>query len=241
MKQEQNQGQSSESIEQNITFFRDNLESYNSKIQSLDTYATLRAYISKAIQGIDTLLDIGNGGVFDYDTSLIPQIVGLDLFLDKLPNSFKCPPNVILKTGSALDIPEANESFNGVLMVMLIHHLVGKTVSASVKNVETVIDEAYRVLKPGGKMIIAESCIPAWFYQFEKLVFPLAVKVVDRLTGHPATLQYPSTMLKKLLEKKFNETQVINVPLGRWVILFGKKIPSFLTPISPKIFIAIKS
>lgn len=237
----QSDGQSKESIQQNISYFCDNLESYNQNVQNLDTYITLRQYINEAIKGVNSLLDIGNGGVFDYDVNLIPKIVGLDLFLDKLPSSFHCPPNVTLRTGSALDIPEPSHHYDGVLMVMLIHHLIGNTVSASIKNVETAIAEAHRVLQPGGRMIIAESCIPTWFYHFEKLVFPLAVKWIDKLIGHPATLQYPAPMLKAMLEKKFTNVKVMTVPLGRWVVILGKKVPTFLTPVSPKIFIAEKA
>lgn len=168
------------------------------------------------------------------------QIVGLDLFLDQLPSTFVCPPNVTLKSGSALEIPLPQDSFDGVLMVMLIHHLVGKNVAASIENTQRAIDQAHRVLKPGGKMIIVESCVPAWFYQLEKILFPLAVRVIDKLTGHPATLQYPAKMLQKMLDKKFSKTQVTNVPIGKWVIILGKKVPSFLLPVQPKIFIAEK-
>ncbi len=233
-------GQSNESVEQNISFFRDNLETYNAGIQKLDTYVTLRKYINDSIQGVDNLLDIGNGGVFDYDVSLVNKIVGLDLFLDKLPTSYICPSNVTLKTGSALDIPESNETYDGVMMVMLIHHLIGKTVESSIYNVEKSIEEAYRVLKSKGKMIIVESCVPKWFYQFEKLVFPIAERIIDKIFKHPATLQYPASILKNMLEKKFDKIKIIDVPLGRWVMIYGLKVPTFITPISPKIFIAEK-
>lgn len=233
-------GQSSESIEQNISFFRDNLESYSAGVQNLDTYVTLKHYINNTIKGIDYLLDIGNGGVFDYDVSIVPRIVGLDLFLDKLPPSYKCPSNVTLKTGSALDIPEPNNHFDGVIMVMLIHHLIGKTVKASIHNVEKAIEEAYRVLKPGGKMIIVESCVPKWFYYFEKLVFPLAERLIDKIFNHPATLQYPALTLKAMLKKHFQTVETINIPIGRKVMIYGLKVPSILTPVSPKIFIAEK-
>ncbi len=234
------QGQSNESIEQNISFFCDQIDSYNSKVQELDTYVTLRSYINQNIAGINSLLDIGNGGVFDYDVQQVKKITALDLFLDKLPASYVCPPNVTLKTGSALDIPETNNQFDGVLMVMLIHHLIGDTVSNSLKNVEKSIQEAYRVLKPGGKMIIVESCVPQWFYQFEKLVFPLASKLIDKIFKHPATLQYPVSVLQTMLEKTIGKTNIIKVPLGRWVIIYGIKVPAMLTPVSPTLFIAEK-
>lgn len=188
--------QSDKSIEQNITFFHDNIERYNNHVQQLDAYMIMRTYINHAIQGIDKLLDIGNGGVFDYDTTLVNHIMGLDLFLDKLSPT-KYPSNVSLKQGSALAIPENNSIFDGVLMVMLIHHLTGDSVKSCIKNVEIAINEAYRVLKPGGKMIIVESCVPNWFYQFEKYVFPLVAKFINKVTDHPATLQYPIFNYKK--------------------------------------------
>ena len=40
--------------------------------------------VNAAIAGTQRLLDVGNGGVFDYDTQLVPEIVGVDLFLDEL-------------------------------------------------------------------------------------------------------------------------------------------------------------
>lgn len=126
------------------------------------------------------------------------------------------------------------------MMAMLIHHLIGKTVKTSLKNVEKCIEEAHRVLKPGGKMIILESCIPKWFYHFEKIVFPIAQRFVDKIFKHPATLQYPASLLKKMLEMKFDKVEVTTVPLGRWVMIYGLKVPSILTPVRPKIFMATK-
>lgn len=240
MNNDNNQGQSIESIEDNISFFKNNIDSYSSKVEKLDTYIILRSYINKAIQGIETLLDIGNGGVFDYDTSLIKKIVGLDLFLDKLPSTFSCPPNVILRTGSALDIPDSENTYDGVLMVMLIHHLIGKNVKSSIQNVKKTIAEAHRVLKPGGKMIITESCVPQWFYHFQKLVFPLTSRLVDKIFKHPATLQYSPSMLKEMLEEKFKKVEITKVPLGKWVIIYGLKVPSIITPVSATIFTASK-
>jgi hypothetical protein len=35
--------------------------------------------------GVGELIDIGNDGVFDYDTSLVTSITAVDLFLDDLP------------------------------------------------------------------------------------------------------------------------------------------------------------
>ncbi len=236
----QDEGQTPENIKHNIAFFRDKFDKYSEKVKTLDTYNTIRTHVNEAIQDTTLLLDIGNGGVFDYNVELITQIIGLDLFLDKPPTSLISPPNVILKQGSALAVPEKNNHFDAVLMVMLIHHLIGKTCSASIKNVMTAIDEAHRVLKPGGKMIIVESCVPSWFYHFEKLVFPITSRIIDKILNHPATLQYSVKTLRNMLNTKFNKVEIKPIPIGRWVIIYGYKIPAILTPVNPTLFIAYK-
>lgn len=43
-----------------------------------------------------------------------------------------------------------------------------------------------------------------------------------------------------MLDKKFCKTQVVKIPLGRWVLIYGKKIPTFFTPVIPTLFIAEK-
>jgi len=240
MNKENQNGQSTESVEQNISFFKNNIDTYNAQVQNIDSYKIIRSQINKAISGIDYLLDIGNGGVFDYNVNLVSKIVGLDLFLDNLPKNFSCPPNVVMKSGSALDIPEKDNTFDGVIKVMLIHHLIGKDVESSINNVKTSIKEAHRVLKPGGKLIVVESCVPRWFYYFQKIAFPVTSRVIDKIFKHPATLQYPAHLLQKFLKEKFNEITIDKVPLGKWVLIYGLKVPTILTPVSVNIFVARK-
>src|SRR5260221_7081405 len=124
--------------DKNIRYFLENITAYRDSVAKLDTYEVIRREVSAAVAGIDRLLDIGNGGVFDYDTSRVREIVALDLFFSKIPIEILAdifPPNVKPKTGSALQIPEPDGQFDGVLMVMLIHRLVGDTVAQCRANV----------------------------------------------------------------------------------------------------------
>jgi SAM-dependent methyltransferase len=232
--------QSDHSIAKNTSFFRDQLEAYKSKVNALDTYRNISASINAELSGIHHLLDIGNGGTFDYDVSLLPELAAVDLFLEDLPSG-SFPPNVVPRNGSALNLPFSDASFDGVIMVMLIHHLVGNSISACWENAGRAVDEAFRVLKPSGKLIVMESCVPRWFYGFEKLVFPLAAKLIGRISDHPATLQFPPAMISDLLRRHAANVEVVRVPTGRWVLQYGIQYPSALTPAAPHRFVTYKS
>jgi len=235
--------QSELAYDKNIRYFLENIAAYRTSIAKLDTYEVIRREVSAAVAGIDRLLDIGNGGVFDYDTSRVREIVALDLFFGKIPvemlsNIF--PSNVKPKTGSALQIPELDSQFDGVLMVMLIHHLVGDTVAQCRANVRAALAEAWRVLKPGGRLIIAESCVPGWFYGCEQVLYRSAAKVIGATMEHPPTLQYTAADLAQQIRSFAPNVSVKRLRLGRWVLQFGFKWPSALTPVTPFVFTAQK-
>jgi ubiquinone/menaquinone biosynthesis C-methylase UbiE len=234
--------QTQASIDKNSSFFRNNLDGYNRQVQELDTYKRIRQSINDGIAGCGNLLDIGNGGVFDYDTTLADSIVAIDLFLDTLPVAAAPPGNVTFKTGSALDVPEPDASFDAVLMVMLLHHLVGKTIAQSLTNMTRALSEALRVLKPGGKLVIVESCVPKWFYLFENAVFPAASFFIERAISHPPTLQYPSSLIASILRQVApGNLEVLRIQKGMWVLQYGFKFPSILTPVCPFRFCLTKA
>ncbi len=234
-------GQTKKSAEKNADFFLNNYEEYRDNVNSLDSYAAMSLALSEELGSVNYLLDIGNGGVFDYKTSSINKIVGLDLFLDKLPGGAQIPKNVEMIQGSALNIPANLNGFDTVVMVMLIHHLVGTSVFDCIENIKRAISEAYRVLSPGGKLVIMESCVPEWFYKFEKVVYKPASFLIEKLINHPPTLQYPSAFLVSLIDEAgFENISSNNIPLGKYILQFGIKCPTWVTPVQPVLFSAIK-
>ena len=122
-----NKSDFSESIKKkNILFFSKN-RNYQKNINEIDTYKILYDEITDKLKKTKKLLDVGHGGCFDYNTSIIEEIVGLDL--DEMVNPKSLPKNVKLIVGSALNIPTELRNFDTVIFVMLIHHLIGKNVN----------------------------------------------------------------------------------------------------------------
>lgn len=222
-------GQDATSAEQNAEFFA--RDKHARDVADLDTYRNIREVITREVAGTGLLLDVGNGGVFEYDTSRVERIVAVDLFLDRLPVSH-FPLNVTARSGNALSLDEPDNTYEVVLEALLYHHLVGRRAGDSVANIRRAIAEAGRVLQPGGRLVVAESCIPPWFYGFEKLMFrPLAAFARTRLLGgHPAVLQIPFPLLRALIAERLEIERAVWIPMGRWLTQFGRRWPTALTP-----------
>jgi ubiquinone/menaquinone biosynthesis C-methylase UbiE len=233
--------QTEKSVEKNSQFFLDHNDAYSESIAHLDTYQAIFRAVTEAVRGTDILLDVGNGGVFDYDTSVAGRITGIDLFLDRLPAGRVYPENVTMEKGDALHLPKPDASQDGVLMVMLLHHLIGRTWRECVAILDQAIAEAARVLRPGGKLIIVESCVPPWFFQFEKVVFRASSMVINSVLAHPPTFQHTIKGISETIQSHFSsQPTVTRIPKGSFVIQYGFKVPSLLTPVQPVLFVIRK-
>ena len=232
--------QSAASVRKNVSFFSEHLHSYQGQIQTLDSYRLLRERADRELAGTAKLCDIGNGGVFNYDVSRIGQVTAVDLFLDRIDQG-SYPANVAFRQGSALDLPLPDSQFDVVFMENLIHHLVGDTVGACLANVRRCFAECHRVLKPGGRLVVFESCVPSWFESVERVAFPVTRRVIQRLAEHPPAFQYAPSRLLGILREHDSNAAVEKLPLGRWVLQLGVKRPAALSPVGMWCFRTRKS
>ena len=228
------------SEEKNQSFFLDHHQDYKQKISKLKTYRNIFGEVTEAVSGAELLIDIGNGGVFDYETSRAKRIVAVDVMFTDGFDRTTLPANAEAIRGSALDLPFPDGHADMALMNMLLHHLTGRDVASTHSNLEKAISEAARVLRPGGKMVIMESCVPHWFFSFEQVVYKASAKVIERVTEHPPTLQFPPDLIAGIVEKMFSNVSVKRIPRGAWVLQYGVMWPSALTPVQPHLFMATR-
>lgn len=229
-------GQDAASIAKNTTFFEGN-ERYARRVGSLETYKQIRRAIDSQIAGARRLLDVGNGGVFDYDTGLAEQIVGVDLFLGSEPEAVG--ENITLRRGDALALDEPDQAYDCVLEISVFHHLIGSDEGSTLVNIHRAVEEAHRVLEPGGSLIVMESCVSERAFAVERRLFG-ALRQLARtpVMSHPATLQFPVATIADVIRGRFGEVAVTPIPVGRWIIQFGVRWPTALTPARPYLFTA---
>lgn len=231
--------QSKASEDKNREFFAKFVNEYQISIEKLDSYIYIKEHLNKALAGIEHLCDIGNGGVFDYTTDNIPQITAIDLFLNEENNPFK-ERNITFIQGSALDIPIQGGDFDGVLMAMLLHHLTGNTVADNKSNLVRSLREACRILKPGGRCIVVESCLPSSVYFLESLLYPTISWLISKTLTHPPTFQYSKNEIASAMENIFGNCSVQAIERGKWQMFLGHKMPTIILPTFPTIFISSK-
>src|SRR5262249_20019169 len=147
----------------NIEWFNEN-DHYMENQAGLECYQHIKHIVEREVRGVDDLLDVGNGGFFNYDTSLVGQGPAVDLFLNNWPGP---APNTRFRQGSFLDLPFESGSFDCVLEQNVLHHVTGRCVAENHANLLRCLREMWRCLRVGGKGIIIESTVGRLFYLFE--------------------------------------------------------------------------
>jgi SAM-dependent methyltransferase len=232
-------GQADTAVARNREFFA--RERWSRQVAEIDTYRLVREAIDSEVAGTPRLLDVGNGGVFEYSPERVESIVAVDLFLSEVPRD-RFPENVEAREGDALSLDEPDEAYDAVLHSFLYHHLVGDGANGLVDNVSRAISEAERALRQGGKLVVVEGCVPRWFYRVEKAVYPsvVAASKTRLLGGHPAIILLPFEDVVSLIGKRLKVERAEQIPVGRWTSHFGRRWPNALTPARPYLVVATK-
>lgn len=104
-------------------------------------------------QSTDLVLDVGTGTgiIANLISALVGEVIGLDKSQDMLEQS-NWGGNRHFIRRDILDPMFKENTFDKITARMVFHHIIGSTQAA--------MDECYRILKLGGKMILAEGVPP---------------------------------------------------------------------------------
>jgi SAM-dependent methyltransferase len=220
----------------NIQWFADN-HNYVESQSRLEHYQHVKRSVERELVGVGRLLDIGNGGFFNYDTSLVDHVTAVDLFLTDGPGPL---PNSTFRRGSLLELPFEADCFDCILLQNVFHHVTGRNVEQNHRNLDQGLRELHRCLAPAGKVVIIESTVGRIFYQLERALFRPALAL--KRGGHPVTFQFtPRHIIGSAEKAGLAVEELTYVPTGSYVLQLGYKWPSALTPVKPIKLILRKS
>lgn len=226
-----------DNVDKTRNFF-DEWNTYHETVKGIDTWKLYGEAIAKHIKD-GVILDIGNGGIFNYDTTKAKRIIALDLSPNLISNASEAK-NIEYRVGNIIELDMHEPEFDQAVMDMLIHHLADKKISITRNNVLKAFKNTYNVLKPGGELIIMESCLPKFFEVNEKLFFPL-FRLLTSILKHPIVFQWNWNSLVVLLkEAGFKNVTLDPVNLGKRIIHLGIKIPTKISPVKAFLIKATK-
>jgi SAM-dependent methyltransferase len=191
------QVQDAHAVEKNKGFFADN-EAYARSIDGLETYRNIRAAVNREIAGRRGSSTSATAASLTMTRASSPRS-SASIFFSTATRRRGCLRTSRYGDAPRLDEPDAG--YDGVLLVMVLHHLVSGDVDGSVDNIRQAIREARRVLEPGARLILVESCVSRRAYAVERRLFgALRAVVSTRLMRHPPTLQQPLRRFESFCE-----------------------------------------
>ena len=159
----------------------------------------------------DAFLDVGCGVgyVLNRFAPLVSSVTGIDLsgqMVRQAKKNLKGQPNTNIFQSGATSISQPDCSFTKILCYSVVHYFSSK------KDLELMLFEFNRLLKPGGKVLIGDipeigmdlyptATSPGWFK-----------KVLSRIVSPTIHTRYSKTEVLLLVEKCALEGKVVNQP-----------------------------
>jgi ubiquinone/menaquinone biosynthesis C-methylase UbiE len=149
---------------------KETTENYNtisehfSKTRKAQWYS-VSALIEQYISPGQTVLDLGcgNGRIADLTSEIKARYTGMDVAPQMIEIAKQLHPDLPFAVGSIVETGFADASFDHVLMIASFHH-----VPSHEMRVEA-LQEVYRILKPGGIVIMSNWNLHQWIFLRQRL------------------------------------------------------------------------
>jgi ubiquinone/menaquinone biosynthesis C-methylase UbiE len=140
-------------------------------------YEDQASLVEPLLKSGQLVLDVGCGPTLPYAKPADTFVIGLEASYE----SIRANRGVDLRVyGSALQVPLPDGSIDMVLAFYAVHHMTGQTLAENVRQLERVLRELGRVVKPGGELLVFEVSPwrPAWLA--ERLLWNTAKRLLGK-------------------------------------------------------------
>lgn len=216
-------------------YFESHAESYADQIMSVqrEFYENAGKLLNSRLPQGGRVLDIGNGGVINYDHARLSRLDCADLTVSQTAvRKYAACPNIRFLRGDIFNLSGLpSGSYDAVIVQAVIHHLAGPSFQDTRSRVSSAMAECLRVLRDGGLLFIMESTVVPWFERVERLLYPL-MQAFFTLCRFGRVYQFSPKSLAALLSR-LDGAELLsseNVEVGRFIWIMGRRIPRKLTP-----------
>lgn len=227
------------------TYFDSHAESYPEQIMAIQRtfYENAGRLLNRELQENSDVLDLGNGGVINYDYSRFKHLDCADIVVNRNAQlRYADVPNVRFLQTDATNMSELpSENYDAVILQTLIHHLAGPSYRETKHRVRAALEECNRVLRVGGKLLVMESTVAPWFNRLEKVFFPI-MQVFFHICRFGNVYQFSPDSLGAMLEEtngmELSSTEMVDIGPNIWIM--GHSVPTRLTPCGACFFVLRK-
>lgn len=188
--------------------------------------------INRALKNNDKVLDIGNGGIINYEFESLSLLHCTDITIsNKASKRYEKFQNVEFIKANIMDMKGIDENTYDVVIVQaVLHHLAVKRLEDTYRNVDKAITECLRVLKPKGKLLIIESTVNSFLEVIERLLY-YPMQLFFMMCKFDHVYQYSNNSLINRIRKLGIEiTCSQNISLDKYTWIMGKKVLTAITP-----------
>jgi len=149
------------------SYFQKVYSTYQDKVEREDAggvHARIQRAIEPRLAGV--IVDIGSGGLAQYENAAIRKVISVDNVLEFLRHAKdRTALNV---AGDIRALPLKNQSADRIIIEFVIHHLTENRLDGNLGNVDKAVAESSRILRPGGEVYFVDSMVPFLLEQFER-------------------------------------------------------------------------